>query len=43
MIRGYLTKPSKWDKLALCLSPFFFIAIPIYMWSILTAETEEYE
>jgi len=31
-MRGYLVKPTKWDGLALCLSPFFFIAIPVYIW-----------
>ena len=40
-MRGYLDKPSKWDGLAMCLSPFFFIAIPIYLWVRLTADKEE--
>ena len=32
MSRMYLDKPTKWAGLALCLSPFFFIAIPAYIW-----------
>ena len=31
----YPHKSTKWDGLWLCLSPFFFIVIPLYVWLLI--------